>query len=88
MHNEEASSSVEIMLFFIIQQTLKVITAKEPPLRHQTNSLYMPMTALKHADPTGRLPLDTFYKITFKHSNVFNATLGVLRMLQWRVGRK
>eukprot|EP00064_Thunnus_orientalis_P001192 superscaffoldBa00000078_g1194 len=71
-----------------IQQTLKVITATEPPLRHQTNRLYMPMTALKHADPTGRLPLDTFYKMIFKHDNVFNATLGVLRMLQKRVGKK
>lgn len=52
-----------------------MITDKEPPLRHQTNRLYMPMTALKHADPTGRLPLDSFYKMTFKHDKVFNATL-------------
>ncbi|CAK6971147.1 retinol dehydrogenase 8 [Scomber scombrus] len=72
----------------VAEQTLKVITAREPPLRHQTNRLYMPMTALKHADPTGRLPLDTFYKMIFKHDNVFNATLGVLRMFQKRVGRK
>ncbi|XP_044188328.1 retinol dehydrogenase 8 [Thunnus albacares] len=72
----------------VAEQTLKVITATEPPLRHQTNRLYMPMTALKHADPTGRLPLDTFYKMIFKHDNVFNATLGVLRMLQKRVGKK
>uniref|UniRef100_A0AAQ5Z3L1 Retinol dehydrogenase n=1 Tax=Amphiprion ocellaris TaxID=80972 RepID=A0AAQ5Z3L1_AMPOC len=47
------------------EQTLKVITAKDPPLRHQTNRLYTPVTALKHADPTGRLPLDTFYKMIF-----------------------
>ncbi|KAA8585244.1 hypothetical protein FQN60_003938 [Etheostoma spectabile] len=70
------------------EQTIKVITAKEPPLRHQTNRLYMPMTALKHADPTGRLPLDTFYKMIFKHDSVFNATLGVLRMLQRGAGKK
>lgn len=73
---------------FMMQQTVKVITAKEPPLRHQTNRLYMPMTALKHADPTGRLPLDTFYKMIFKHDSVFNATLGVLRLLQRRTGKK
>ncbi|XP_044036922.1 retinol dehydrogenase 8 isoform X1 [Siniperca chuatsi] len=72
----------------VAEQTVKVITAKEPPLRHQTNRLYMPMTALKHADPTGRLPLDTFYKMIFKHDSVFNATLGVLRMLQRRAGKK
>ncbi|KAM4530713.1 retinol dehydrogenase 8 [Odontesthes bonariensis] len=71
----------------VAEQTHKVIVAKEPPLRHQTNRLYMPMTALKHADPTGRLPLDTFYKMIFKHDSVFNATLGVLRILQRR-GRK
>ncbi|RVE69662.1 hypothetical protein OJAV_G00080170 [Oryzias javanicus] len=66
----------------VAEQTHKVITAKEPPLRHQTNQLYMPMTALKHADPTGRLPLDTFYKMIFKHDGMFNATLGLLRMLR------
>lgn len=72
----------------VAEQTVKVITAKDPPLRHQTNRLYMPMTALKHADPTGRLPLDTFYKMIFKHDHVFNATLGVLRFLQRRAGKK
>ncbi|KAK9535253.1 hypothetical protein VZT92_007646 [Zoarces viviparus] len=72
----------------VAEQTVKVITAKEPPLRHQTNRLYMPMTALKHADPTGRLPLDTFYKMIFKHGSVFNATLGVLRVLQRRAEKK
>ncbi|XP_018541386.1 retinol dehydrogenase 8 [Lates calcarifer] len=72
----------------VAEQTVQVITAKDPPLRHQTNRLYMPMTALKHADPTGRLPLDTFYKMIFKHDSVFNATLGVLRMLQRRVDKK
>ncbi|XP_069004605.1 retinol dehydrogenase 8 [Embiotoca jacksoni] len=72
----------------VAEQTVRVITAKEPPLRHQTNRLYMPLTALKHADPTGRLPLDTFYKMTFKYNNLFNATLGVVRMLQRRGGKK
>ncbi|GAA6218137.1 retinol dehydrogenase 8-like [Lates japonicus] len=72
----------------VAEQTVQVITAKDPPLRHQTNRLYMPMTALKHADPTGRLPLDTFYKMIFKHDSVFSATLGVLRMLQRRVEKK
>lgn len=71
----------------VAEQTVNVITAKDPPLRHQTNKVYMPMTALKHADPTGRLPLDTFYKMIFKHDRVFSATLGVLRLLQ-RAGKK
>ncbi|XP_014876053.1 retinol dehydrogenase 8 [Poecilia latipinna] len=72
----------------VAEQTHKVITAKEPPLRHQTNRLYMPMTALKHADPTGRLPLEAFYKMIFKHDAVFNATLGILRMMNRRKGNK
>ncbi|XP_054463984.1 retinol dehydrogenase 8 [Anoplopoma fimbria] len=72
----------------VAEQTVKVITAKEPPLRHQTNRLYMPLTALKHADPTGRLPLDTFYKMIFKHDRLFEATLGVLRVLQRKPGKK
>ncbi|XP_034449773.1 retinol dehydrogenase 8 [Hippoglossus hippoglossus] len=72
----------------VAEQTVKVITAKEPPLRHQTNRLYMPMTALKHADPTGRLPLETFHKLIFKHDRVLNATLALLRMLQRRGGDK
>ncbi|XP_068434926.1 retinol dehydrogenase 8 isoform X2 [Clinocottus analis] len=72
----------------VAEQTFKVITAKEPPLRHQTNRLYMPMTALKHADPTGRLPLDAFYKMIFKHHRVFDAALGMLRLLHRRAGKK
>ncbi|KAK2833297.1 hypothetical protein Q5P01_017186 [Channa striata] len=72
----------------VAEQTVNVITAEEPPLRHQTNRLYMPMTALKHADPTGRLPLDAFYKMIFKHDAVFSATLGLLRMVQRRVGKR
>ncbi|KAM6904834.1 retinol dehydrogenase 8 [Xenentodon cancila] len=72
----------------VAEQTYKVITATDPPLRHQTNRLYTPMTALKHADPTGKLPVDTFYKMLFKHSSVFNATLGIMRMMQRTGGKK
>uniref|UniRef100_A0A669ENL2 Zmp:0000001048 n=1 Tax=Oreochromis niloticus TaxID=8128 RepID=A0A669ENL2_ORENI len=61
----------------VAQQTVNVITAKDPPLRHQTNKVYMPMTALKHADPTGRLPLDTFYKMIFKHDRVNDLTFEI-----------
>ncbi|KAE8283329.1 Retinol dehydrogenase 8 [Larimichthys crocea] len=72
----------------VAEQTVKVITAKEPPLRHQTNHLYRPITALKHADSTGQLSLDTFYKMTFKYDYALNATLGLLRMLQRRRGKE
>ncbi|XP_028842435.1 retinol dehydrogenase 8 isoform X2 [Denticeps clupeoides] len=71
----------------IAKQTLELIVANDPPFRHQTNPLYTPMTALKHADPSGRLPLETFYKMIFRHDRVFNASLGLLRLLQKRTGR-
>ena len=70
-----------------VQQTFELIVAKDPPFRHQTNRLYMPMTAMKHADPTGRLPIDTFYKLVFKHDRVFNAILSMMRMMTKKMGK-
>ncbi|MBN3324200.1 RDH8 dehydrogenase, partial [Atractosteus spatula] len=72
----------------IAEQTLQVITADSPPFRLQTNRLYTPLTALKHADPSGRLPLDAFFKMVFKHDRVFNASLGFLRLLRGRGAKK
>uniref|UniRef100_A0A8C3T438 Retinol dehydrogenase 8 n=1 Tax=Chelydra serpentina TaxID=8475 RepID=A0A8C3T438_CHESE len=43
----------------------EIILAENPPFRHQTNTLYTPMTTLKYADPNGDLPIDTFYKMVF-----------------------
>lgn len=69
---------------FFLQQTFQLIVSKHPPFRYQTNRLYVPMTAMKHADPTGRLPLDAFYRIIFQHDRLFNASLGFMRLLQRR----
>ncbi|XP_012689221.1 retinol dehydrogenase 8 [Clupea harengus] len=71
----------------VAEQTFELIVAKDPPFRHQTNRLYMPMTAMKHADPTGRLPIDTFYKLVFKHDRVFNAILSMMRMMTKKMGK-
>lgn len=68
----------------VLQHTLKIITMENPPFRHQTNTLYTPMTTLKYADPNGDLPIDTFYKMVFEHDKVFNASLNFLKMLRWR----
>ncbi|KAG7237146.1 hypothetical protein INR49_032758, partial [Caranx melampygus] len=46
----------------VAEHTFKIITMDNPPFRHQTNTLYTPMTTLKYADPNGDLPIDTFYK--------------------------
>ncbi|KAG9278990.1 retinol dehydrogenase 8 [Astyanax mexicanus] len=71
----------------VAEQTHQLLVAKNPPFRHQTNRLYTPMTAMKHADPTGRLPIDAFYKMVFQHDRVFNASLGIMRLLQRRTGK-
>ncbi|XP_037392472.1 retinol dehydrogenase 8 [Pygocentrus nattereri] len=68
----------------IAEHTLKIITMDNPPFRHQTNTLYTPFTTLKYADPTGDLPIDTFYKAVFQHDKVFSASLNFLKLLRWR----
>ncbi|XP_067232598.1 retinol dehydrogenase 8 isoform X2 [Chanodichthys erythropterus] len=71
----------------VAEQTFKLIVSKNPPFRHQTNRLYMPLTAMKHADPTGRLPIDAFYKMIFQHDRVFSASLSIMRILHRRMGQ-
>lgn len=71
----------------VAEQTFQLIVSRDPPFRHQTNRLYMPLTAMKHADPTGRLPIDTFYKMIFKHDRVFNASLSLMRMMSKKTGK-
>ncbi|NXA52816.1 RDH8 dehydrogenase, partial [Nothocercus julius] len=39
----------------VAEHTVKIILAENPPFRHQTNTLYTPMTTLKYADPNGDL---------------------------------
>ncbi len=80
-------SDRKIGLFFFLQQTLQLIVSKNPPFRHQTNRLYMPLTAMKQADPTGRLPIDAFYKMIFQHDRLFNVSLSILRILHRRMGQ-
>ncbi|XP_039371002.1 retinol dehydrogenase 8-like [Mauremys reevesii] len=71
----------------VAEHTAKVIMAEKPPFRYQTNSLYTPMTTLKHADPTGNLPLNAFHQMIFQHDRLFKASLSLLKMLQWRKRR-
>lgn len=64
-----------------------ITTMENPPFRHQTNTLYTPMTTLKYADPDGDLPFDTIYKMAFEHDKVFNASLNFIKLLRWRSGK-
>uniref|UniRef100_A0A673MTC5 Zmp:0000001048 n=1 Tax=Sinocyclocheilus rhinocerous TaxID=307959 RepID=A0A673MTC5_9TELE len=70
------SLAVQAMKFNVKARLTKyLIVSKNPPFRHQTNRLYVPLTAMKHADPTGQLPIDAFYKMIFQHDRMLNATL-------------
>ncbi|XP_067829119.1 retinol dehydrogenase 8-like [Heptranchias perlo] len=68
----------------VAEHAVKVITSENPPFRHQTNNLYTPFTTLKFADPTGNLHVGTFYKMVFQHNRIFNASLNLIKLLQWR----
>ncbi|XP_037554065.1 retinol dehydrogenase 8 [Nematolebias whitei] len=68
----------------VAEHTYKIITMENPPFRHQTNTLYTPMTTLKYADPSGDLPIETFYKMVFEYDKVFSASLNFLKLLRWR----
>ncbi|XP_073707316.1 retinol dehydrogenase 8 [Garra rufa] len=62
----------------VAEQILKLITMKNPPFRHQTNTLYT------SEDLNGDLPIETFYKMAFEQDKVFNASLSFLKLLLWR----
>ena len=53
-----------------LKHTLKIITMRDPPFRHQTNALYVPATTLTYVDPGGDLP----------HDKVFSAALSLLKL--------
>ncbi|XP_003222609.1 retinol dehydrogenase 8 [Anolis carolinensis] len=68
----------------VAEHTLKVITTVKPPFRHQTNAIYTPMTALKHADPTGALMTDSFYKMIFRYDTLLHVSLKAIRIIRWQ----
>uniref|UniRef100_A0A8C4XKV0 Ketoreductase domain-containing protein n=1 Tax=Falco tinnunculus TaxID=100819 RepID=A0A8C4XKV0_FALTI len=72
----------------IAEHTLRVIEAARPPFRHQTNVAYTPMAALKHADPSGALMTDAFYKLVFKYDAVLRLSLRAIRLLRWKAQKK
>uniref|UniRef100_A0ACB8EUP9 Uncharacterized protein n=1 Tax=Sphaerodactylus townsendi TaxID=933632 RepID=A0ACB8EUP9_9SAUR len=67
----------------IAEHILKVLSMARPPFRHQTNAIYTPMTALKHADPTGALMTDSFYKLVFKYDTLLHISLKAIRLIRW-----
>ncbi|XP_051848126.1 retinol dehydrogenase 8-like [Antechinus flavipes] len=68
----------------VAEHTLKVICARRPPFRHQTNPAYTPMLALKSADPSGQLAGSAFYSLVFRHGSLLRASLQAVRLCRWK----
>ncbi|XP_012584837.1 PREDICTED: complement C3-like [Condylura cristata] len=50
----------------VAQVIVKVISSARPALRKQTNARYIPLTALKAADPSGRVYVQTAHHLLFR----------------------
>uniref|UniRef100_A0A8C5QVD6 Retinol dehydrogenase 8 n=1 Tax=Leptobrachium leishanense TaxID=445787 RepID=A0A8C5QVD6_9ANUR len=71
----------------IAEHTLQVLTMETPPFRHQTNQVFTPLTALKHADPSGELATNVFYKLVFQHETLMQASLLAIKLLRWKANK-
>lgn len=59
----------------------KVIESSSPRFRNLTNSLYTPIVALKYADETGGLSVNTFYNLLFNFGPLMHITMNILKCL-------
>ncbi|XP_075894766.1 retinol dehydrogenase 8a isoform X2 [Nelusetta ayraudi] len=59
----------------------KVIESNSPRFRNLTNSLYTPIVALKYADETGGLSVNTFYNLLFNFGPLMHITMSILKCL-------
>lgn len=66
---------------FFSQCTKKVIESDSPRFRNLTNSLYTPIVALKYADETGGLSVNTFYNLLFNLGPLMHITMNILKCL-------
>ncbi|XP_063071172.1 retinol dehydrogenase 8 [Engraulis encrasicolus] len=69
----------------IAQQTFEVIVSEDPPFRHQTNRLYMPLTAMRKADSSAWMSNAAIYHSCFNLGPLFYASMGLMRMVRWMV---
>lgn len=64
-----------------LQCIKKVIESSSPRFRNLTNSLYTPIVALKYADETGGLSVNTFYNLLFNFGPLMHITMSILKCL-------
>lgn len=69
------------LCFSSLQCTKKVIESNSPRFRNLTNSLYTPIVALKYADETGGLSVNTFYNLLFNFGPLMHITMSILKCL-------
>ncbi|XP_069571700.1 retinol dehydrogenase 8a [Brachyistius frenatus] len=65
----------------IAKCTKKVIESSSPRFRNLTNSLYTPIVALKYADETDGLSVNTFYNLLFNFGPLMHITMSILKCL-------
>lgn len=70
-----------LFCFSSLQCTKKVIESSSPRFRNLTNSLYTPIVALKYADETGGLSVNTFYNLLFNFGPLMHITMSILKCL-------
>ncbi|KAM6219923.1 retinol dehydrogenase 8 [Rhynchocyon petersi] len=69
----------------VAQAIVKVIGSSKPPLRRQTNIRYTPLTALKAADPSGRLYVRISHRLLFRWPRLLDLGLRCLGFRRTRV---
>ncbi|TRY90272.1 hypothetical protein DNTS_005126 [Danionella cerebrum] len=65
----------------IAKCTKKVIETSQPRFRNLTNNLYTPIVAMKYADETGGLSVQTFYHLLFNFGSLMHITMNILKCL-------
>ncbi|XP_062454311.1 LOW QUALITY PROTEIN: retinol dehydrogenase 8 [Rhea pennata] len=65
----------------VAEAVARVVGARRPAFRTQTNRLYTPLVALKYADPSGDLSVRTYYRLLFRYGTLFQLSMAALRCL-------
>ncbi|XP_029440088.1 retinol dehydrogenase 8 [Rhinatrema bivittatum] len=65
----------------VAKVTVDLISMERPDFRRQTNPLYTPLTALKYADETGNLSVQTLSRLLFRHGTLLRLSLSLLKCL-------
>ncbi|KAL8164103.1 UNVERIFIED_CONTAM: Retinol dehydrogenase 8 [Gekko kuhli] len=68
----------------VAKAVVTVIGEERPPFRTQTNTLYTPLVALKYADTSGDLSVDTYYNLLFRFPLLLRLSMYFLKFITCR----